>query len=260
MNSNACLLAQNTSRSSRCHWMPRKFILSTGHLSLRTWVSFDMLTEVYCLPTGFGFKTHWEFVHPAAHVGGRYILSGEGDMALNMTHPSPLEDDRVEYHLHLTPDLLPEMEELFLPGPLQQEINIQVKRQIVCVKMIYFTTNVCKNVIVDTLGCKKRKKHLSFRIRKKKGQTVVILFFTGLSKIWQRIWREDKSKHRLSFLCTCKTQRHYAERQMGCRHSCLLCLLWIRSVTVNDDCDCENTSRGWTPDSGWMQNYLSVQL
>lgn len=101
--------------------------------------------------------------------------------------------------------------------------------------MIYFTTNVCKNLIVDTLGCKKRKKHLSFRIRKKKGQTVVILFFTGLSKIWQRIWREDKSKHRLSFLCTCKTQRHYAERQMGCRHSCLLCLLWIRSVTVNDD-------------------------
>lgn len=78
-------------------------------------------------------------------------------MALNVTHPSPLEDDRVEYHLFLTPDLLPEMEELFLPGPLQQEINIQVKRQIVGVKMVYFTTNVSKTSFLTHLVLSKEK-------------------------------------------------------------------------------------------------------
>lgn len=50
-------------------------------------------------------------------------------MALNMTHPSPLEDDHLEYRLHLTSDLLPEMEELLLPGPLQEEISIQVREK-----------------------------------------------------------------------------------------------------------------------------------
>lgn len=61
-------------------------------------------------------------------VGDRYIVSGMSSMSLNMTHPSPLDDNRLEYHLHLTPDLLPEMEELLLPGPLQEEISIQVRR------------------------------------------------------------------------------------------------------------------------------------
>lgn len=62
-------------------------------------------------------------------VGDQYIVSGRGSMALNMIHPSPLDDNRLEYRLHLTPDLLPEMEELLLPGPIQEEINIQVKRE-----------------------------------------------------------------------------------------------------------------------------------
>ncbi|XP_040011211.1 A disintegrin and metalloproteinase with thrombospondin motifs 13 [Xiphias gladius] len=69
------------------------------------------------------------FTHMAVMVGDRYIVSGTGSMALNMTHPSPLDDNRLEYRLHLTPDLLPAMEELLLPGPLQQEINIQVYRK-----------------------------------------------------------------------------------------------------------------------------------
>ena len=60
-------------------------------------------------------------------AGERYIVSGMESMALNMTHPSPLDDNRLEYRLHLTLDLLPEMEELLLPGPMQQEINIQVR-------------------------------------------------------------------------------------------------------------------------------------
>ncbi|XP_020791165.2 A disintegrin and metalloproteinase with thrombospondin motifs 13 isoform X2 [Boleophthalmus pectinirostris] len=69
------------------------------------------------------------FTHMAVLVGGQYIVSGKGNMALNLTHPSPLDENHVEYRLHLTPDLLPEMEELLLPGPVQQEIHIQVYRK-----------------------------------------------------------------------------------------------------------------------------------
>ncbi len=65
----------------------------------------------------------------AVKVGDQYIVSGGGSMALNMTHPSLLDDNRLEYRLGLTPDLLPEIEELLLPGPLQQEINVQVSRE-----------------------------------------------------------------------------------------------------------------------------------
>ncbi|XP_068167090.1 A disintegrin and metalloproteinase with thrombospondin motifs 13 [Antennarius striatus] len=69
------------------------------------------------------------FTHLAAAAGDRYLVSGTGSMALNTTRPSPLDDDRLVYRLHLTPDLLPELEEVFLPGPLQEEINIQVFRR-----------------------------------------------------------------------------------------------------------------------------------
>ncbi|XP_070690275.1 A disintegrin and metalloproteinase with thrombospondin motifs 13 [Pempheris klunzingeri] len=69
------------------------------------------------------------FTHMAVMVGDRYIVSGGGSMALNMTHPSPLDDNCLEYHLHLTPDLLPEMEELLLPGPLLEEMSVQVYRK-----------------------------------------------------------------------------------------------------------------------------------
>lgn len=67
-------------------------------------------------------------VSAAVKVGDRYIVSGSGSMALNMTHPSPVDDNHLEYRLHLTSDLLPAMEELLLPGPLQLEINVQVRR------------------------------------------------------------------------------------------------------------------------------------
>lgn len=69
------------------------------------------------------------FTHMAVMVGDQYIVSGKGSMGLNVTHPSPLDENHLEYRLHLTPDLLPEMEELLLPGPLQQEINIQIYRK-----------------------------------------------------------------------------------------------------------------------------------
>uniref|UniRef100_A0AAX7T7C7 Peptidase M12B domain-containing protein n=1 Tax=Astatotilapia calliptera TaxID=8154 RepID=A0AAX7T7C7_ASTCA len=67
------------------------------------------------------------FTHMAVKTGETYIVSGMGSMALNMTHPSPLDENRLEYRIHLTPDLLPEMEELLVPGPLQKEIKIYRK-------------------------------------------------------------------------------------------------------------------------------------
>ncbi|XP_012721722.2 A disintegrin and metalloproteinase with thrombospondin motifs 13 isoform X1 [Fundulus heteroclitus] len=69
------------------------------------------------------------FTHLAVMVGDQYIVSGRGTMALNVTHPSPLDEDHVQYHLHLTPDLLPEMEEVVIPGPLKQEISVQIYRK-----------------------------------------------------------------------------------------------------------------------------------
>lgn len=59
-------------------------------------------------------------------IGDQYIVSGKGSMALNITHPSLLEN-HLKYLLHLTPDLLPEMEEVLVPGPLQREIKVQVR-------------------------------------------------------------------------------------------------------------------------------------
>lgn len=78
----------------------------------------------------------------AMMVGDQYIVSGSGTMALNTTHPSPLDDDYVQYRLHLTPDLLPEMEEVVVPGPLKQEMTIQVRKRVEFLKLLskcYFT-------------------------------------------------------------------------------------------------------------------------
>lgn len=80
----------------------------------------------------------------AMMVGDQYIVSGSGTMALNTTHPSPLDDDYVQYRLHLTPDLLPEMEEVVVPGPLKQEMTIQVRKRVEFLKLLskcYFTLN-----------------------------------------------------------------------------------------------------------------------
>lgn len=62
----------------------------------------------------------------AVLLGSQYVVSGRGAMALNVTYPSALDEDRLEYRLFLTADLLPEMEELLIPGPLQEEINVEV--------------------------------------------------------------------------------------------------------------------------------------
>ncbi|MED6286602.1 hypothetical protein CHARACLAT_007748 [Characodon lateralis] len=69
------------------------------------------------------------FTHLAIMVGDQYIVSGKGAMALNVTHPSPLDEDHIQYRLHLTFDLLPEIEEVVVPGPLKQEITVQIYRK-----------------------------------------------------------------------------------------------------------------------------------
>ncbi|XP_029016059.1 A disintegrin and metalloproteinase with thrombospondin motifs 13 isoform X5 [Betta splendens] len=69
------------------------------------------------------------FTHMAVRIADRHVVSGTNSMSLNTTYPSPLDDNRLEYRLHLTPDLLPAMEELLLPGPLQENVNVQVYRK-----------------------------------------------------------------------------------------------------------------------------------
>uniref|UniRef100_A0AAR2LPT0 Peptidase M12B domain-containing protein n=1 Tax=Pygocentrus nattereri TaxID=42514 RepID=A0AAR2LPT0_PYGNA len=69
------------------------------------------------------------FTHLAVLVNDEYIVAGSRDIALNTTHPSPLEERYIIYHLYLTPDQLPQTEELILSGPVTDKIHIQVYRQ-----------------------------------------------------------------------------------------------------------------------------------
>ncbi|MCI4381201.1 hypothetical protein PGIGA_G00248690 [Pangasianodon gigas] len=69
------------------------------------------------------------FTHMAVLVNDEYIVAGDGDIALNTTHPSPLEENHIIYNLYLTPDLLPHTEELILSEPITDKIYIQVYRK-----------------------------------------------------------------------------------------------------------------------------------
>ncbi|KAK3539512.1 hypothetical protein QTP70_009492 [Hemibagrus guttatus] len=69
------------------------------------------------------------FTHMAVLVNDEYVVAGEGDLALNTTHPSPLEENHMVYNLYLTSDLLPHTEELILSGPISDKIQIQVYRK-----------------------------------------------------------------------------------------------------------------------------------
>ena len=68
------------------------------------------------------------FISSAVMVGDRYVVSGAGSISLNTTHPSPLDDGHLQFLIYLTPNLLPEREELLLPGPIEQETHIQVRK------------------------------------------------------------------------------------------------------------------------------------
>ncbi|XP_030063567.1 A disintegrin and metalloproteinase with thrombospondin motifs 13 isoform X1 [Microcaecilia unicolor] len=69
------------------------------------------------------------FTHLAVKEQGLYVVAGKGSISLNTTHPSILEDMRIEYRVFLTKDNLPEMEEIHINGPTLEETEIQVYRK-----------------------------------------------------------------------------------------------------------------------------------
>lgn len=56
-------------------------------------------------------------------------MSGKSSISPNVTYPSLLEDDRVEYRVALTEDQLPRLEEIHIRGPVRDDIEIQVINQ-----------------------------------------------------------------------------------------------------------------------------------
>ncbi|XP_058015543.1 A disintegrin and metalloproteinase with thrombospondin motifs 13 [Ahaetulla prasina] len=69
------------------------------------------------------------FTHLAVKIQGQYTVAGKGLMSLNVTYPSTLEDNRLEYNIFLTEDNLPSLEEIHLAGRIEEVIEIQVYRK-----------------------------------------------------------------------------------------------------------------------------------
>ncbi|KAG8509453.1 A disintegrin and metalloproteinase with thrombospondin motifs 13 [Galemys pyrenaicus] len=69
------------------------------------------------------------FTHLAVRIRGRYVVAGNGSISPSTTHPSPLEDSRVEYTVTLSADRLPRLEEVRVHGPAQEDVEIQVYRR-----------------------------------------------------------------------------------------------------------------------------------
>ncbi|XP_075041887.1 A disintegrin and metalloproteinase with thrombospondin motifs 13 isoform X2 [Mixophyes fleayi] len=69
------------------------------------------------------------FTHLAVVENSEYIVAGKRSISLNVTHPSVLEDQRTEYRLSLTPDKLPQMEQININGPTTSDMEIQVYRK-----------------------------------------------------------------------------------------------------------------------------------
>lgn len=65
----------------------------------------------------------------AVRIRGRYIVAGNASISPSTAYPSLLEDRRVEYRVTLTEDRLPHLEELRIPGPTQEDMEIQVTRR-----------------------------------------------------------------------------------------------------------------------------------
>uniref|UniRef100_A0A671FFU2 Uncharacterized protein n=1 Tax=Rhinolophus ferrumequinum TaxID=59479 RepID=A0A671FFU2_RHIFE len=66
------------------------------------------------------------FTHLAVRIRGRYVVAGSASISPSTAYPSLLEDRRVEYRVTLTEDRLPHLEELRIPGPTQEDMEIQV--------------------------------------------------------------------------------------------------------------------------------------
>ncbi|KFO21511.1 A disintegrin and metalloproteinase with thrombospondin motifs 13 [Fukomys damarensis] len=69
------------------------------------------------------------FTHLAVRIRGHYVVAGGGGIAPNTTHPSLLEDSRIEYRVALAQDQLPRQEEIHIQGPVQEDVEIQVYRR-----------------------------------------------------------------------------------------------------------------------------------
>uniref|UniRef100_A0A8C2KWL5 ADAM metallopeptidase with thrombospondin type 1 motif, 13 n=1 Tax=Cyprinus carpio TaxID=7962 RepID=A0A8C2KWL5_CYPCA len=69
------------------------------------------------------------FTHLAVLLNDKYVVSGDGSPGLSITYPSPLENSPLIYNLYLTPDHLPQTEELTISGPVTDKIHIQVFRK-----------------------------------------------------------------------------------------------------------------------------------
>lgn len=62
-------------------------------------------------------------------IRGRYVVAGNFSISPSTSHPSLLEDSRIEYRVSLTEDRLPRLEEISVPGPTQEDVEIQVTRR-----------------------------------------------------------------------------------------------------------------------------------
>ncbi|XP_028571036.2 A disintegrin and metalloproteinase with thrombospondin motifs 13 isoform X3 [Podarcis muralis] len=69
------------------------------------------------------------FTHLGVKVQGQYVVAGKGRISFNITYPSALEDNRIEYKVFLTVENLPSLEEIHVNGPTQEDIEIQVYRK-----------------------------------------------------------------------------------------------------------------------------------
>ncbi|XP_059494306.1 A disintegrin and metalloproteinase with thrombospondin motifs 13 isoform X2 [Stegostoma tigrinum] len=74
-------------------------------------------------------NTQAVFSHLAVKINGQYIVAGTQKISLNVSYPSSLEDNKVEYRLYLTQQKLPHMEEIVIDGPTSDTIEIQVFRK-----------------------------------------------------------------------------------------------------------------------------------
>ncbi|XP_036185088.1 A disintegrin and metalloproteinase with thrombospondin motifs 13 isoform X1 [Myotis myotis] len=69
------------------------------------------------------------FTHLAVRIRGRYVVAGNFSISPSTSHPSLLEDSRIEYRVTLAEDRLPRLEEISIPGPTQEDMEIQVYRR-----------------------------------------------------------------------------------------------------------------------------------
>ncbi|XP_073496338.1 A disintegrin and metalloproteinase with thrombospondin motifs 13 isoform X1 [Phyllobates terribilis] len=69
------------------------------------------------------------FTHLAVKESTEYIVAGKKSISMNVTHPSMLEDEQMEFRLFLTPEKLPHQEKISIDGPTTSEIEIQVYRK-----------------------------------------------------------------------------------------------------------------------------------